>query len=241
MRVIVLTSDRYLWAVKPFSYLFNIYWSSKKPFGEHVLVAGFSPPDFKLPDNFTFYSIDKEDYPQERWSNALIKLLTEKVNDDYFILMLEDYWLCRTVDTDAVEKFYRFAKSAGDILRFDLTTDRMYARGDPRDAHEIKPIDHYDIVYTPPGTPYQMSFQAAIWSRKMMLDILEPEKTPWQVEINTEVRDDFGVVGSKQHPVRYANAIRKGKIDEDQIKLIPAEHYNHIKGYIPNDFSVEVE
>ena len=74
MKVIVLTSDKYLHALQPFAWLFNKYWSSAQP----VTVAGFTPPDFGLPDNFTFHSIGAfADYPVARWSDALIKLLNE--------------------------------------------------------------------------------------------------------------------------------------------------------------------
>jgi hypothetical protein len=235
LRVIVLTSDRYRWALKPFSRLFNIYWDTTQP----VLVAGFSPPKFSLPGNFSFHSIDDQDYPQDKWSDALIKLLSE-IEDEFFVLMLEDYWLSRKVDTRAVELFHEFSKKAGDVIRFDLTNDRLHARGDCRDALEIPPIEHYDIVYTPPDTQYNMSLQAAIWSRKLMLDVLKPGTSPWQVEINTSLTDDYGVVGSRQWPVRYINAIRKGKIDDEQLDRLSKSDKNGVMPYIPTDFFVEV-
>lgn len=235
LRVIVVTSDRYLWALKPFSYLFNQFWGEKQP----VLVAGYNPPTWRLPPNFAFHSISKHDYPQEKWSNAFIELLNS-IPDEYFVLMLEDYWLTRQVDTNAVDVFHKFMAQTGDIVRFDLTNDRLHAKGDCRNAQEIPPIDHYDIVYTPPDTPYQMSFQAAIWSRGLLLQVLEPDKSPWEVELHTQFPPDFGVVGSRQWPVRYANAIRKGAIDEDQLKMIRQPYMAKVREWIPDDFNVEV-
>jgi hypothetical protein len=52
MRVYVLTSDKYLPALRPFAWLFTKYWSSTQP----VTVVGFSPPTFALPENFDFLS-----------------------------------------------------------------------------------------------------------------------------------------------------------------------------------------
>ena len=68
MNIFVLTSDKYLDALKPFCYLFNKYWSPK----QQVVIAGFTPPDFELPKNFHFHPIGPfEDFPIGKWSDAL--------------------------------------------------------------------------------------------------------------------------------------------------------------------------
>ena len=99
MRIFVLTSDNYLPALRPFAYLFNKYWHKDQP----VTVAGFKQPDFDLPSNFTFHSLgNMADYPVGKWSNALIKLLHD-FDDEVFTLFLEDYWLTRPVNVQAVQ------------------------------------------------------------------------------------------------------------------------------------------
>ena len=99
----VITSDKYLGALKGFSYLFNKYWGRD----QGVIVAGFQAPDFLLPDNFHFHSLgDMADYPVGKWSNALIKLLHDYSKVEVFGLMLEDYWISRPVDRNAISILY---------------------------------------------------------------------------------------------------------------------------------------
>jgi len=227
LRVFVPTSDKYLWAVRPFAYLFNVYYSSLTP----VVISGYSPPNFPLPANFDFVQINEKEYPSDKWSDGFIQLLNF-IEDDYFVLMLEDYWLTRTVDIVGITTLYEYMRIHTDVLRMDLTTDRLHARGDARDAHELESWGHYDLVITT-DVPYQMSLQAAIWNKRLLLKILEFNKSPWETEIYTVVPPEMLVLGTRQWPLRYANAIHAGNIDLDQIEHIPEPHKTLVKEMLP--------
>lgn len=231
LRVFVITSDYYRWALAPFAHLFNTYWSALQP----VVIAGFAKPPVALPKNFNFHQIAPQNYPANKWSNGLIEFLLS-VDDEHFVLMLEDYWLTRTVDTRGVSLCHDLMKDRPNILRFDLTDDRQYSGK----KIERGGYGSYDIIETPHGTPYQMSTQAGIWNRKLMLELLEPDKTAWEVEIYTQPPDRMRVMGTRQCPVRYANVILKGRIDHSQLGHIPEEHYHYVTKMIPPDFGKEV-
>jgi hypothetical protein len=107
-------------------------------------------------------------------------------------------------------------------VRLDLSTDRLH-NGYRIDAGEA--WGHYDIIETPAESEYQMSLQAAIWRRDLLLELLKPGKSAWQVEVHTSPPVTMRVVGTYQHPVRYANVFKGG----DPKKLlnlgqIPTEH-----------------
>lgn len=225
LRVFVEVSDKYLWTLRPFAYLFNVYWSSLQP----VVVAGYARPGFRLPDNFVFHQISERNYPAEKWSNGMIEFLSAN-SDEHFVLLLCDYWMSRTVDTSGVKSLHEYMKYKSNVLRMDLTADRLYAGG----MFDLEGWGHYDIIETPHGTPYQMSTQAGIWNRKLMLDILVPDRTAWDVEIGTQPPGHMRVLGTRQLPVRYANAIKKGVIDPDQIQSIPQPHLDIVKEMIRN-------
>lgn len=224
LRVFVEVSDKYLWALRPFSYLFNIYWSSLQP----VVVFGYSPPDFRLPENFSFYQISPQNYPADKWSNGMINVLNNH-SDSHFVLLLADYWLIRTVDVRGVSTCHEYVSNRNDVLRIDLTDDRQY-NGDSRD---IDMWGSYDILETPFSSPYQMSTQAGIWNRELMLSLMRPDMSAWDVEIYTQPPPSMRVFGTRQRPVRYANAINKGKIDDEQISKIPEQHKFIIQDMIP--------
>jgi len=212
-----MTSDKFLWALRPFIYLFQQFWGPE----QEVLVAGYTPPDYVLPDNFEFYSIAQPEYPVDDWSKGLLKVLRHKVTDDIFILLLEDYWLCRQVDTVGIGLLADLVRDTPEILRMDLTTDRMYNGA----AKDVGYCGHFDLVETDPESEYQMSLQAGIWRRQHMLNLFRMEDgswrdelSPWEVELHISptlvewerAGTTFRVLGTQQCPVRYINAFRKG-------------------------------
>jgi hypothetical protein len=204
--VIVSVSDVHLWCLKPFAYLFNKYWDEK----QRVIIAGYNEPDFELPDNFEFYSIAKPQYPKEMWADGVAKFLHE-YDGKRFVFMLEDYWLSRPVDIYAIDSLSRYMELNPDVLRMDLTADRQFAGG----VIDIGYCEHYDIIEAP-KSQYQMSLQAGLWDRNLMLNVLEmlPShlRSAWEVELTgTTIVNSFGdkmiVRATKQCPVRYANGL----------------------------------
>lgn len=226
IRVLVYTSDPYLWILKPFAYLFNIYWSEL----QEVVIGGFTIPQFPLPYNFHFHQIDKRPYPKEKWSDGLIRFLND-VQDDLFILLLEDYLLCRTVDCGGVETLASYMRMGEnqDVVRFDLTADRLYGKG----MKDIEPWGHYDIVACDKDAMYEMSLQAAIWNRRNLLALLRPNMNPWEVEVQTDMtKQPYRVLGTRQWPVRYANLMLKGSVVDYELEHIQEPHRSNIENWI---------
>jgi hypothetical protein len=227
MDVVVTCSDKYLWALKPFSILFNKYWSHD----QRVIVAGYKFPDFDLPRNFMFYSISSEQYPKEKWVDGMQQFL-DVYRSPYFVLLLEDYWLTRKADVEGVHYMMEYMQTRPNILRVDLTADRLYAGG-------VKQVDYYhrfDIIEAP-RSEYQMSLQAGIWNRELLLKVFDNlpahMHSAWDVEIEgtiyvNRIHPDMRVVGTRQYPVRYANGMNNasGKrvffdgMNQDDITLI---------------------
>lgn len=240
MRVVVYTSDSYVWCLRPFQYLFNTYWSELQP----VLVGGFRPPPFALAGNFTFRSIAPRNYPAKRWSDGLIQLLNT-IDDEVFIFMLEDYWLCRGVYHQAVASLEEYMKMHRGVLRIDLTSDRLYSGR----AFDVDTWGSLDIIETPADTPYQWSTQACVVRREQFLQCLEPGMAPWQFELrgNELIPEGLRVLGTRQWPVRYVNAVGmqnqyKYRVEHDRegafshtIERIPPEHVDYMRrrGILP--------
>ena len=203
MKVIVPTCDRYLWALRPFAYLFNVFWSEM----QEVVVGGFSFPDFDLPPNFTFVSLDDHDYPPEKWSDGVIRLL-RAVDDDIVTFMLEDYWLCRGVNHQAINSLTDYMRQRPDVLRIDLTADRL---GSTRST-DLDYWGYVDLIETPWDAPYQWSTQACLVNRQHFLRCLKPGMAPWEFELrgNELIPPGLRVLGTRQYPVRYVNAVGMG-------------------------------
>lgn len=219
--VLVMTCDRYAHALQPFAYLFNRYWSDSTP----VIVGGFTPPSFGLPSNFSFHSIGpQENYPVQRWSDGMIDILTQRPDLDFFVLMLEDYWLTRAVNTQAVRILWDYMHQFRYVLKMDLACDRLYAAG----MSDYDAVGYLDLIKSDYNSAYHSSLYVGIWSRERMLEHLIPGETPWDFEINgtprlAARRDEVLVLGTRQSPVKMALGYRGGNAE--------AVHYEGLKSH----------
>ncbi len=222
--MIVTTCNMSMWTMQAYQYLFNIYFSSLKD----VYVLCESMPTFPTYPNFHYRPvyIDKSGrWPVEKWSDGLINFLRE-IDTDYAIIMLDDYWLPRTVDTKGISTLIDYMDMFDDLLRMDLTGDRLYASG----VKDVESFGHYDII-SAPDSQYQMSLMPGIWKKELLLEILEPGWTPWEVELDgthkLNARPEIAVAGTRQWPMRIVNSLRN---EREWVDLgdIPEVHTNNI-------------
>ena len=103
MKIIVFTSNSYLYLLPGFCELFNKYWPN-----QGVTVLGYNKLEYKLPDNFSFISLGQEPGNQY-WTNGLIPYFTD-LNDKYFIIILDDFFLIDYVNQDILEYLFDITK-----------------------------------------------------------------------------------------------------------------------------------
>ncbi len=226
---IVTTSNKSMWTMKTFAYLFNIYFSSKHPV--HVLCE--SMPRFRLPDNFILHPVhldDVEGWPQKLWTDGLVRHLNS-IPEQHVLIMLDDYWMVRTVDTGGIQTLYAYMLERPEILRVDLTGDRLYAGG----VKDVECYGHFDII-SAQGSDYQMSLMPGMWNKGHLLSVLQPNWTPWDVELEgTSVvneRSELVVVGTRQWPIRIVNSMRAARewvdlrgLEQVHVDYIIDHHY----------------
>lgn len=217
MRTVVFTCDKDIWALQIFAYLHNCYWSAL----QDVVVSGFRPPNFALPQNFHFMQIAPTGYPAEKWSDQVIETLS-RLEDDWIVMLFVDYWLRRTVDCEAVRGLYDYVKDQPDVLRVDLTDDRQY-NGHVRD---IGAWGRLDLLETGWDAEYQLSTQTALINRRHWLNILRPGLSPWEYEMHHQATihgqaKHLRVLGTRQCPVRYVNGLGMGHGDKGYTEGLP--------------------
>lgn len=221
MKTYCLTNENHYWLLPAFTHLFKMFWP-----WQALTIAGYTRPPQKF-DGVPFYSIAATNYPVQHWTNGLIEFL-DRIQDEYLVLMLEDYWLSAPVRGN-VAMLLNVIQSGyfGDkFLRLDLSADRA---SHAYLTHE--PVAGFDIISTPSYTPYQMSFQAAVWHRRNLLSILVPGETPWEAEINGSIRlrgSEWLVLGTLQRPVQYTPVYRS-KRKQLNLSGIPAEQVAYLQ------------
>lgn len=230
-RTICLTSDTESWAVAPFAYFYQKYYPSAD-----VLVAGFKPPLFHSP--YPFHSLgDMRDYPYSRWSEGLAVLLNS-IADDIILLMLEDFWVTRTVDAEAIEMCAEFMRAHPEVARCDVTTDRLYAER----VVDVCTYGRLDIITNVQPVAYTMSFQPGLWRKNELLRYLVPNENPHEVELRGTERMIAGnavVIGTRNFPMRILIAVQNGKLQlsggyQSMKPLLSADDLLAIQKWIPN-------
>ncbi len=170
------------------------------------------------------YYIGKfSDYPANKWSDALINVL-DNVADEIFLLMLDDYWLTRPVDTVALNMMYDYMQQFQNVLKLDVAYDRLGAWG--ADLH-YDTLGYLDLVKSNHASQYHMSLWGGLWRRDLMKQILIPSETAQQIELNGTTRlaqygDEMLVLGTRQAPLLHANVIQNAEWNQDVMVGLPA-------------------
>lgn len=211
MRIVCLTSNGYINCIEPFAY----YWNKFDPDRHPVTVAHYDVAPTNLPDNFDLIEIGRQaDYA---WSGGLLKLL-DMIDDPLIMLLLEDYFLIEPVKWRVVNSLISLMTHDTDVMKCDLTDDRL--------IWNYKESGYFHaaaMVTSVPTEPFQASLQAALWQKDTLKQFLDPNEDAWQFEKNgtkriiaarealSDSRFKFSqhlhVMGTRDHPVRYANAV----------------------------------
>jgi hypothetical protein len=239
MKVYVTTSDWYNCIIPGFAYLFNKHWSPD----QEVTVLCYNQPDYSLPKNFSIISLGNpeqfgndvpewspgrrgetygQQHPTPRWTNSL-KPFFEKLEDEYFILLQIDYFIHKPVELHKVELLKKYLGEEG-VVKIDLSYDRSCF------PHKVYAVDqNIEIIVSEQDTVYRSSLQAAIWQKDYFVNLLKPDRSPWQFEglgMYEQMNDGKLILGIKQPgygPVPYINAYTQGEVNWPQIKEMNAE------------------
>lgn len=212
MKTIVLTSDKGNWLLPGFLHQWRKYD------GREIEIWGYTDPGKLVRGKTEFRSIGRfEDYPMARWSDGVI-LALESIDDDLVEVYLEDYWLMRHTNFDAIALCAEYLGNYPGIARFDLGTDRLYAKT----VRDVESIGAIDIIEA--GGDYAFSWQASIWRRDILLSLMQPGETAWESELagtNRLNTAPYRVLGTRQCPVRYMIAVNKGQFDRSGSWMYP--------------------
>lgn len=211
IQTIVMTSDKQKDKLPGFFYLWDKYYQADVV----GVVCGFTKPD-DFPSNWRFVSQGiQSEYPPKRWSERLMSVL-DNVADEVFILLLEDYWLVRPTDTTAVKMMHDYMHQFRNVLKFDLSSDRLYANGGGQylgGANIYDNLGYLDLIKSDYTSPYHLSLWGGMWQRDLLRKLLVYNETAQEIEINgtrrlAEYGDEILVLGTRQVPMWHINAVQ---------------------------------
>lgn len=164
--LLVVSCDAYADLWTPFFTLLNSHW----PDCPYPVFLGAGK--LVMPGINTMHSSGGRD-----WSLCMIEYL-ERLDFEYIIVMLDDFFLRKRVVTSAIESALDFAR------RHNSTMIRLI----PRPPPTARIPDSIEIGECAPGSPYRLCMQAAIWRRAKLLSLLRTGESIWQFELNGNER-----------------------------------------------------
>jgi len=221
MKIIVTTCDKNIHVLRGFAYMFNKHWSSNID----VTVLGYSIPSFDLPNNFKFISLGEQKKYGRDWTSALIPFF-KQLPDEYFILLLEDYYILH-INKSLLYEAEEFM--AMGIEKIHLT---KYNHLGWRISGEEKGVN-FNIIKQ--DATYRLSLQPIFIRRDYFLKYLNPGKNAWEYEGQHFKNDGAQILAPKQGIVSFSHILQRGKITgsgqpyKSQILRIKKEDLNAIK------------
>mgnify|MGYP003658314031 CR=1 FL=1 len=199
MKILVTTSDNYAFLLKPYCELFNRYWP-----GNEIVFLGFDKARIpQLPDNCSFRSLGVQSDFGRFWTDPLIPYI-EEIEDEYFVVTVEDMMLTGPVDVNRVkilEDEIKYGEASKAILDTHLN---IYSR----------PYKE-NIVQLNSKAPYRTTLHPCIWKKEYFKRYLKREYTAWDFEIKNmqESMSDGALIISladDENLFKSANVYKKG-------------------------------
>jgi len=199
--VLVVSSDGYkdLWG--PFFFLFRKYWPDC-PFpvylGTQTLEADI--------DGVTTLLAGPDESPPlvSGWSGSLRRFLNQ-LDSENVLLMLEDFFLSKTVSTaNVLEQLAALQSLGGTVLRLN-----------PSPPPTIKAGKNYPGIGEQHRlAPFRVSLQVSIWNRQGLLALLRDGESPWAFEIRGTFRSQAqprGFYCTFDRELQYRHVVEQGQ------------------------------
>ena len=166
MKILVTTSDNYVHLIEPHHLLLNKYWP-----GNEIVYLGFSSENVpKLPDNCSFVSLGNQDDFGREWTTPLIPYI-ESIEDEYFVVTVEDMMLTGEVDLDKMKLLEDEIKS-GNASKAIL------------DSHLRDKCEPYKpgLIKMKQRAQWRTTLHPSIWRKDYFQKYLKPHWSAWQFE-----------------------------------------------------------
>ena len=212
MKILISSFDKY-------SDLWPVFFQCKQKYWQDCTYTCY------LVSNTTTYNSESCESictgTETNWCDRMEKAL-ERIDDDYILLLLEDYLFGQRVDNEKIKKYEEFCvTNSVDYLRLiDIPhKDRFFER-----KVQCNSPDVFEVLQ---DEEYGVNLQPAIWRRTFLLDVLKKvngNRSAWEVECyflrKTECAESVPMDGcytTIENVLNVHNGILKGKWFPDEL------------------------
>ena len=139
----------------------------------------------------------------KNWTDRLLHALS-KIDDDYIILMLEDFFLRSKIDNEKVHYFVNYIKEN------NLNLIRLIKRP----GGSLSSNYHPGLMEIQKKDSFRVSTQGSIWNKETLMNLIKTNENIWEFELNgtdrSMIYDNFFCV--KENIMTYKHhVIERGK------------------------------
>lgn len=163
----------------------------------------------------------------EAKSDQLLRLLNS-IDDEYLILMEEDFYLIEDVDLNLLDRVCEFCIE-NEVDRFTLQSKEVYSVSDWLDTRKTivySMVDGGNRVYqAPPQMKSHFGLDATVWKKSFLLSHITPGQSDWEMErvISPKIKESK-IYALDLSVMNYRDAMRRGKqviqLHTDPLRLV---------------------
>ena len=162
LAVLVISCDNYNDVWRPFFNLFTRFW----PDCPYRLYLGTNKEDFNYPGVTVLKS-----GADISWADNVRNYL-DQVEEEYVFTILDDFFLCRMVPTEVIEKAFALVlRDRIDLFSFIL----------PKKGNRYR--DEQDVYFIDPKAEYCVNTAIAIRKKEIFSSMLKPGYSAWDFEV----------------------------------------------------------
>lgn len=209
MVILVCSCDKDIDLFEPFKHCIEKYWSN------HPKII-YATETIKNP----YYETISKNYPLEKWTKRIRETLKE-IPDNEILLMIDDIFIRDKVDTDRIEYARKHLK--GNIACFNF--EKVFNMEDKESG-----LDGFKIRKK--GSEYELSLFCGLWNKEKLIDILEEDSDPWQVEYKQNTKGYDYLINSGDYIINWGYktfkpvGVVKGKWARECKEFLDKEGFN---------------
>lgn len=204
LTILIMAFDAYNDVWKPFEYFFRKNWSDCK---FPIAIATCTDEKGMEICDKVITTGDKME-----WTARLHKALQE-IDSPYVLMLLEDLYIDRKVDSKEIDKCIETLKSHQDIGHLRLLPNLKYKADYCQDSSYGEYL---------PGQVYRLSTHPAIWKREYLLKLTEPIMSAWDFEyLGSQKCCDLPerVICTKKAVIHFTNSVWRSKWTTEGVRL----------------------
>ena len=222
LAVVMSSCDTYedLWY--PFFECFDRFWKDI-PYKVYLNTEHKKYDDSKNSFKVETLNLVKKTKKEVPWSKRFLQAL-DRIEEEYILLTLDDYFLCDTIDNKYLEEIMDVMDKEKDIASFQLNGTRI--RNENPGNYQVKDQLEYNLIHK---NGWRTHFIPTIWRKSVLKKWLRPWESIWGFEgygsERTRKKKNIEKVYIVSHPIIYdylwikdCSAVVHGKwIDEPEL------------------------